>query len=413
MLRLILLTLVFAVVPPLAAQQPEAEEEKKADPLHPRVKMVTTLGEFVLELDAEKAPVSVDNFLRYAQDGFYNGTVFHRIVHKEPGRSMIDVIQGGGRTADMEKKEEGLRPPIKNEWQNGLKNKRGSISMARTHEPDSATCQFFISTADNEMLDQPQGGAAYAVFGQVVEGMDVVDKIRNTELQQHPKFPKRWGAVTPAEAVVIQSVTLLDGLTYPDVAAVTKPALDAAAKAVADAKAERARAEAETKAKAKAEAEPRANAFKALLANGEDENGNKLQKSPTGLMYVVLKEGEGPTPKFVDEKLRETTTPTDWLLENKDAQRLPDMAVVEVHYTGWLMEGTQFDSSRDRGRPATFPLHRVIKGWFEGVSMMKVGGRRLLIVPPDLAYGSRGRPGIPPNSMLVFDVELLSIKESP
>jgi peptidyl-prolyl cis-trans isomerase A (cyclophilin A) len=409
MFRFVLLTLVLAIVPPLVAQQPEAEEEKKADPLHPRVKMVTTLGEFVLELDAEKAPVSVDNFLRYAADGYYNGTVFHRIVHKEPGRSMIDVIQGGGRTADLERKKESLRPPIKNEWQNGLKNKRGTISMARTHEPDSATSQFFISTADNETLDQPAGGAAYAVFGQVVEGMDVVDKIRNTKLLQHPRMLKRWGAVTPAEAVVIQSVTLLDGLTYAEVAAVTKPAVEAAAKELA----ERARAEAEAQAKAKAAAEDRAKTFKALLANGEDENGNKLQKSPTGLMYVVLKEGEGPSPTFVDEKLRETTTPTDWLLENKDAQRLPDMAVVEAHYTGWLTDGTQFDSSRNRDRPATFPLHRVIKGWFEGVSMMKVGGRRLLIVPPDMAYGSRGRPGIPPHSTLVFDVELLSIKESP
>ncbi|MFQ5807118.1 MAG: peptidylprolyl isomerase [Phycisphaerae bacterium] len=405
MFRLVLPVLMLAIVPLLAADQQAGEEKKGPDPRHPRVKMQTTLGDIVLELDAEKAPVTVDNFLHYADEGFYNGTIFHRIVHKKLPRIRIDVIQGGGRTADMEPKKEGLRPPIKNEWQNGLKNERGTISMARTYKPDSATSHFFINTADNEMLDQPQGGAAYAVFGKVVEGLDVVDKIRNTELHQHPKMLKRWGAVTPVEAVVIKSLTLLDGLSYADVAAVTKPAVEAAAKA----QAARAKAEAEAKARAKAEAEPRAKAFKALLTNGEDENGNKLQRSPTGLMYVILKEGEGPSPTFVDEKLRETTT-TDWLLQNKDAKRLPAMDKVEVHYTGWLMAGTQFDSSRDRGRPATFPLNGVIKGWFEGVSMMKVGGRRLLIVPPDLAYGSQGRPGIPPNSTLVFDVELLSIK---
>jgi len=418
MLRLILLTLVFVAVPPLAAQQQEAEEERKPDPLHPRVKMATTLGEFVLELDAEKAPVTVDNFLRYADDGFYDGTIFHRVMSSF-------MIQGGGFTVEMDKKSEGLRAPIKNEWQNGLKNERGTIAMARKgwnprmpesmrrKMANSATAQFFINVVDNPRLDRPQpDGAAYCVFGKVVEGVDVVDKIKDVEVIKHPKYqpPGRTRPddppVTPKEAIVIKSVTLLDGLSYADVAAVTKPAVEAAAKA----EAEQAQAEAEAKAKARAEAAARAKAFKELLTKGEDEEGNKLHKSPTGLMYVILREGEGPSPTFVDEKLRGTTV-TDWLLQNKDAKRPPTMDKVEVHYTGWLMDGTQFDSSRDRGRPVTLPLNGFINGWCEGASMMKVGGRRLLIIPADLAYGAPGfPPRIGPNATLVFDIELLGIK---
>jgi len=407
--------LVFALVPLLAAQdkpadQPAkadqaqkveeakpAEQPKKSDPLHPRIKMETTLGVFVLELDAVKAPITADNFVHYVSDGYFDGTVFHRIVLKEPGKSAIDVIQGGGYTAEMELKTEGQRKPIKNEWDNGLKNERGTISMARSRAPDSATSQFFINTADNPMLSMPRGGAAYAVFGKVVEGMEVVDKIRNTELAQHPKL-SGLGPVTPVEAVVVKSATLLDGLTYETFTEKVKPVLE-----------ELVKAEAAAKAKEKAEVEGLAKKFKDIIAKGADENGNKLQKSPTGLMYVVLKEGEGAKPNFTDEKLKGTTT-TDWLVANPTKAYLPPMDKVQVHYTGWLMDGSKFDSSRDRGTPATFPLNGVIKGWFEGVSMMKTGGRRLLIIPPDMAYGERGRPSIPPNSTLVFDVELLAIK---
>lgn len=404
MFRQLLTVLVIAMVPLVAAQEKPGEEKIKPDPLHPRVKMETSSGDIILELDGQKAPITVDSFLHYADDGFYNGTIFHRVVRKGAPRSGIDVIQGGGHTADMERKTDGLRKPIKNEWKNGLKNDRGTISMARSRAPDSATSQFFINTADNQNLNMPLGGAAYAVFGKVVEGLDVVDKIRDTELTTHPKVAQ-MGKVVPAEPIVIKSVTLLDELTYAKVGEALKPALQAAAEAAAKEAAERAKAEAARKA----EAQTRAQTFKALLQNEVDENGNKLHKSPTGLMYVILKAGDGPSPAFTDEKLRETTT-TDWLLQNKDAKRLPAMDQVEVHYTGWLLDGTQFDSSRDRGKPATFPLNNVVKGWFEGVSMMKVGGRRLLILPPDLAYGPAGRPRIPANSTLVFDVELLTIK---
>lgn len=132
------------------------------------MRMTTTMGEIVLELDSEKAPLSVANFEKYASEGHYAGTIFHRVI---PGF----MAQGGGFTADMNQKK--TNPPIKNEWRNGLKNVRGSIAMARTNVADSATSQFFINVKDNGFLDEPRDGAGYAVFGRVVRGMDVVDKI--------------------------------------------------------------------------------------------------------------------------------------------------------------------------------------------------------------------------------------------
>ncbi|RMD61687.1 MAG: peptidyl-prolyl cis-trans isomerase [Planctomycetota bacterium] len=133
------------------------------------VKLQTNVGDIVLELDREHAPISVENFLRYVDEGYYDGTIFHRVI---PGF----MIQGGGYDENLRPAGK-THPPIKNEWRNGLKNTRGTIAMARTRVADSATSQFFINLVDNAFLDQPRDGAAYAVFGKVVEGMDVVDKI--------------------------------------------------------------------------------------------------------------------------------------------------------------------------------------------------------------------------------------------
>lgn len=133
------------------------------------VKLSTSMGDIVLELDNEKAPLSTQNFLAYVKKGHYDGTIFHRVIDGF-------MIQGGGFTPDLKQKP--TDKPIKNEWKNGLKNSRGTIAMARTQVVDSATSQFFINVADNAFLDQPRDGAAYAVFGKVVAGMEVVDKIR-------------------------------------------------------------------------------------------------------------------------------------------------------------------------------------------------------------------------------------------
>jgi len=136
-----------------------------------KVKLATSAGDIVIELDKAKAPKTVDNFVQYVKDGHYNGTVFHRVIPNF-------MIQGGGMTADMAEKK--TREPIPLESKNGLSNVRGSIAMARTGDPNSATSQFFINVQDNPRLDaaNARDGNGYAVFGKVISGMEVVDKIR-------------------------------------------------------------------------------------------------------------------------------------------------------------------------------------------------------------------------------------------
>ncbi|MDE1998824.1 MAG: peptidyl-prolyl cis-trans isomerase, partial [Burkholderiales bacterium] len=145
------------------------------------VKIATTQGDIVVQLDAAKAPKTVDNFLQYVKSGHYNGTIFHRVIDGF-------MIQGGGFTPDMQQKP--TRPPIPLESRNGLSNLRGTIAMARTNVPDSATAQFFINVKDNGFLDAARSsdGNGYAVFGKVVQGMDVVDKIRRVETTQRGPF---------------------------------------------------------------------------------------------------------------------------------------------------------------------------------------------------------------------------------
>jgi peptidyl-prolyl cis-trans isomerase B (cyclophilin B) len=156
------------------------------------VKFETSLGDFVIELDAGKAPVTVANFLQYVDDGHFDGTVFHRVI---PGF----VIQGGGMTADMTQKP--TRRPIENEAKNGLRNLRGSLSMARTNDVNSATSQFFVNLVDNAFLDhQGPRNYGYAVFGRVVEGMDVVDAIAAVKTGR-----KRGHDDVPLEPVVVRS----------------------------------------------------------------------------------------------------------------------------------------------------------------------------------------------------------------
>ena len=161
-----------------------------------RVKLQTTLGDIIIELDSQKAPITVSNFLKYIDNGFYNGTIFHRII---PGF----MAQGGGFDINLQKKP--TLAPIKNESSNGLKNDRATISMARTNNPDSATAQFFINYEDNNSLNYPvQRGSGYAVFGKVVEGMDVVDKMAKA-----PTGSRGGLRNVPKTNIVIEKVILL------------------------------------------------------------------------------------------------------------------------------------------------------------------------------------------------------------
>ncbi len=167
---------------------------------NPKVLMKTNQGEIVLELYPEKAPKTVENFLRYVKEGFYDGTIFHRVIANF-------MIQGGGFTPDYTKKE--THEPIGNEADNGLRNERGSIAMARTNEPHSATAQFFINVLDNGFLNHSAKNArgwGYAVFGKVVEGMDTVDRIRDVPTGRGGPFHKD----APQSKVIIEKVTIIE-----------------------------------------------------------------------------------------------------------------------------------------------------------------------------------------------------------
>jgi len=168
------------------------------------VELDTTEGKIVLELNAEKAPKTVANFLDYAMSGHYEGTVFHRVIKDF-------MIQGGGMDKNLKEKE--VKPPVRNEAGNGLKNDKYTVAMARTNDPHSATSQFFINTADNGFLnrDQAQDGYGYTVFGKVIEGMDIVDKIGTVKTGAHPNpaFPAMLMRDVPVTPITIKSAKVV------------------------------------------------------------------------------------------------------------------------------------------------------------------------------------------------------------
>lgn len=160
------------------------------------VKLQTSMGDIVIELDEQAAPATVENFLAYVEDGFFDGKIFHRVISDF-------MIQGGGFTAEMVQGK--TRAPIVNEASNGLRNERGTIAMARTNDPNSATAQFFINHKDNDFLDYvDDANPGYAVFGRTVEGMDVVDAIASVKT-----ITRRGMQDVPVEPVVIISATVV------------------------------------------------------------------------------------------------------------------------------------------------------------------------------------------------------------
>jgi peptidyl-prolyl cis-trans isomerase A (cyclophilin A) len=173
------------------------ETKRKAPKMKPgivTVNMKTNMGDIVIELNKEKAPKTVDNFVQYATDKFFDKTIFHRVMNGF-------MIQGGGFTENMVQKP--TRSPIENEGKNGLSNERGTLAMARTNDPDSATSQFFINLVNNEFLNTSPSNAGYAVFGQVTQGMDVVDKmaaVKTANAGMH--------ANVPVKPIVIESVSV-------------------------------------------------------------------------------------------------------------------------------------------------------------------------------------------------------------
>ncbi len=194
-MRILILSFILCFATPFL----QAKEPKKMSENSNKVLLTTSLGKITIQLNAEKAPVSTENFLKYVKEGFYNGTVFHRVIKGF-------MAQGGGFDTSFTQKV--THQPIKNEADNKLSNKRGTLAMARTNDPNSATAQFFINYKDNTFLDHSSptpSGWGYAVFGEVIEGMDVVDK-----MAEQPTGNKNGHQDVPKTDIVIEKAEIVD-----------------------------------------------------------------------------------------------------------------------------------------------------------------------------------------------------------
>ena len=198
-LFLIAVPMIFTACDTFKKEKTQDKEVKETSSkgVNPVVLISTNLGDIKIKLNSEKAPVSVDNFLAYTNEGFYDGVIFHRVIPNF-------MIQTGGLTEDMKSKP--TKSPIVNEADNRLPNKRGSVAMARTSDINSATSQFFINVNDNDFLNNGERDFGYAVFGEVVDGMDIVDKIAALDTGSVGYFSD-----VPQEPVVIKSVTVIEG----------------------------------------------------------------------------------------------------------------------------------------------------------------------------------------------------------
>ncbi len=312
---------------------------KQADGMY--AKFETNKGNIYCALEFKKTPMTVGNFVALAEgtmkntakaEGipYYDGLKFHRVIPNF-------MIQGGcplgTGTGDP-----GYKFP--DEIDKSLKHVGpGILSMANAG-PGTNGSQFFITHVKTDWLD-----GKHTVFGNVVEGIDVVNKIEGNDTIKHLIILRKGKEALAFDAPVVFE-TAKAGL------AAKQTAAEAAEKAEMD---------------------------KTL-----NDTYGKAKTTPSGLRYITELEGSGASPLATDQ--------------------------VTVHYTGYLLNGTKFDSSVDRGQPATFPLNQVIKGWTEGLQLMKVGGKTKFIIPSELGYGAQGAGGvIPPNAWLIFDVELLKI----
>jgi cyclophilin family peptidyl-prolyl cis-trans isomerase len=333
------------------AEEP-AEKEEKATSGGVFAVIETDRGAIRIKLEDDRAPLTVANFVNLAQHEFYDGLTFHRVIKGF-------MIQGGdpdgsGRGGPGYKFRDEFHPELRHD-------SAGILSMANSG-PGTNGSQFFITHGPTPHLNDK-----HSIFGKVVDGQDVVDAIT-----QGDKMNK----------VTIEGNTSGLLATYKDDVAKWNEAL-----AKLPSKAQREQAQQERDKAANAAKEKRDVQIAEHVKKLEAELGKSAEKTESGLFSIVLEPGTGESPKPTDK--------------------------VKVHYTGWLLDGSEFDSSHRHGKPAEFLLNQMIPGWIEGVGLMKVGEKRKLIIPPELAYGERARgPDIPPNSPLVFDIELIAITTS-
>lgn len=355
-----LMPLLFALTAVECVAQRDADSPT-ASGLHPRVRFNTTLGDFVVELDAEAAPLTAMNFAGYVEDKFYDGLIFHRVLR---GR----LIQGGAYTSSMDLKTKGKREPVKHEsTSDGTRNVRGSIAMSRElGRPHSATTEYFINATDNPALDRAQDGLGYTVFGKVVEGLETIDKIAATPVGAHPKYAAGRSGVVPVAPVVIKSARMLTLLDR-------RRAEGLVAEAERNAQEQRDRAGPTMEM-----------LLKKAIDDIEKEAHTKMVTTESGLMYADVRQGSGLSPTLED--------------------------TVEMHFRGALLDGTVLNDTYQDEEPPRKKVATLVKGLREGVTTMKEGGKRMLIVPSELAFGKDGIPQkAPPGATLVYEVELLQI----
>ena len=387
----------------------------------------TIYGNIYIKLFYELAPLHVESFKLHAESGYYDGTIFHRVI---PGF----MIQGGDPNTKGENKTSygtgghaAKYFGIGNEDQpqtwslpaefNDISHERGILSMARSSDPNSGKSQFFICAAD-----APHLNGSYTPFGEVINGMNVVDQIINLSRDARDNPNER---VEIKIELITSSPNYSIGLPIPGFEVeVEKPVLhtflDSASYALGadlgsnlkqqaveldydvfmigltdammdgdlvklDQKQRRSvmsTLQSEIRNKNKQEGEVNLKKADVFLAKNKADNSD-IRETSTGLQYRVIRKGNGDSPVVVDK--------------------------VKVHYVGRLIDGTVFDSSYERGEPTEFGLNQVIKGWTEGLQLMKVGAKYEFFIHPKIAYGSRPRPTIPSNSVLIFEVELLDI----
>ncbi|MCO6437373.1 MAG: peptidylprolyl isomerase [Phycisphaerae bacterium] len=327
--------------------------------VNPRLAFDTTLGMFVVELDADKAPETTRNFMQYVLADYYDGLIFHRVL---PGT----LIQSGRFTPDFATRKEGLREGIDPEYFNGLLNERGMIAMIRSPLMAKSTkAEFFINVRNNYLLDDPEGGQ-YVAFGRVVEGMENVDKIAQVQVVANPKFAAGQLKEVPIEPVVIHDVRLVSEFNAVALDRLIEVRREEARRREQEAIEEQQRRLAET-----------ADALRS-------ECTEPMETTESGVQYCVVRHGAGAIPIEGDQVL--------------------------LNFRGRLPDGSVLNDTFADPNPPRKRLSELIPGLREVVMQMREGSRYNAIIPPEQAFGAEGVPGrIPSNATILFEVELLEI----